>query len=171
MAFVTGPDETQRQRFARMVAEYEVPLLRTCCVYLRDCTLAEDAVQETFLKAYKALPAFRGACSEKTWLMRIALNTCRSIQRSSWSRLIDRRVDFDALPEQAAPERFDACGITQAIQALPIKQREVILLYYYHDMTLAEIAQALGVAVSTVGKRIKQARAHLKRLLGEEADP
>lgn len=67
-----------------MVETYEVSLFRTCYMYLRDKESAEDAVQETFLKAYRALHTFRGDCSEKTWLMRIAVNVCRDMGRSRW---------------------------------------------------------------------------------------
>ena len=70
--------------FELLVAQNQEKLLRTCYLYLRDRQLAEDAVQETFLKAYRSLPAFRGDSSEKTWLMRIAVNTCRDLYRSEW---------------------------------------------------------------------------------------
>ncbi len=80
MEVVTGPNISYEEMLAQMVAQYEVSLLRTCYMYLRDRELAEDATQEAFLKAYKALPTFRGECSEKTWLMRIAMNTCRDMK-------------------------------------------------------------------------------------------
>ena len=75
MEIVKGPSNSHEAMLAHMVAQYEVMLLRTCYMYLRDRGLAEDATQETFLKAYKALDSFRGESSEKTWLMRIAMNT------------------------------------------------------------------------------------------------
>ena len=70
MELVKGPTYSHEEMLAHMVAEYEVILLRTCYMYLHDKALAEDATQETFLKAYKALDSFRGESSEKTWLMR-----------------------------------------------------------------------------------------------------
>ena len=87
MELVKGPTYSHEEMLAHMVAEYEVILLRTCYMYLHDKALAEDATQETFLKAYKALDSFRGESSEKTWLMRIAMNTCRDMKRSAWFRL------------------------------------------------------------------------------------
>lgn len=77
MELVKGPTYSHEEMLAHMVAQYEVILLRTCYMYLHDKALAEDATQETFLKAYKALDSFCGESSEKTWLMRIAMNTCR----------------------------------------------------------------------------------------------
>ena len=84
------------ETLTRMVGEWQLPLLRTCCAVLGSEDLAKDAVQETFLKAYRGLPSFRGECSEKTWLMRIAVNVCRDMLRSSWFRTIDRRAAWSS---------------------------------------------------------------------------
>lgn len=70
------------EKLEQMVALYQLPLLRLCYAYLHDEELPKDAVQETFLKAYRALPAFRKEASEKAWLNRIAINTCKDIRRS-----------------------------------------------------------------------------------------
>ena len=63
----------------RLVEQYQTPLRRMCFIMLRDEELAKDAVQDTFLKVYKNIDVFRGECSEKTWLMQIAVNTCRDV--------------------------------------------------------------------------------------------
>ena len=68
MAVITN--ENARQRLVRLVEQYQTDLLRLCYIQLHDTALAEDAVQETFIKAYRSFPSFRGDCSEKTWLMR-----------------------------------------------------------------------------------------------------
>ncbi len=171
MEVVTGPDISYEEMLAQLVAQYEVPLLRTCYMYLRDRALAEDAVQETFLKAYKALPSFRGDCSEKTWLMRIAVNICRDMRRSAWFRHVDRSVDMDLLSNMAKPTDLgEADDLTQAIMQLPPKYREVVLLHFYQDMTYREIAGVLNVAVSTVGRRVQQACGRLERRLRKEDD-
>lgn len=74
--------ESDRERaLVDMVERYQTPLRRMCCAILHDAALSEDAVQETFLKAYRAIDGFRGECGEKTWLMRIAINTCRDMRR------------------------------------------------------------------------------------------
>ena len=98
MATAQKPDLSMEETLARMVGEWQLPLLRTCCAVLGSEDLAKDAVQETFLKAYRGLPSFRGECSEKTWLMRIAVNVCREMLRSSWFRTIYRRVSMEQLP-------------------------------------------------------------------------
>lgn len=170
MEVVSDPNLSCEEMLAHMVAQYEVALLRTCYMYLRDRELAEDATQETFLKAYKALPAFRGECSEKTWLMRIAMNTCRDMKRSAWFRHIDRRVDVDLIqrPAREADALGEANDLTQAVLCLPPKYKEVILLHYYQDMSLREIAEALDIAVSTASDRVRQACRKLEGILRKE---
>ena len=160
----------REEMLANIVAQYEVTLLRTCYMYLRDRNLAEDATQETFLKAYKALDTFRGESSEKTWLMKIAINTCRDIRRNAWFRYMDRSVEIERLPLPARTDEWaDADELTQAILKLPARYKEVILLYFYQDMTIREIAGVLDIAHSTVGKRIKTACRKLRKMLGKEA--
>ncbi len=165
MEVVTGPDSILNQALARLVDQYQTALLRMCYLYLHDAALAEDAVQETFLKAYKALPAFHGDCSEKTWLMHIAVNTCRDMQRSAWFRHVDRRVTPDVLPDASAPFEEADEELTLAIMGLPRKLREAVILYYYQDMSVTEIAAALGVVPSTVSNRLKHARKKLRATL------
>ena len=166
MEFVKGPTNSNEETLTRLVAQYEVTLLHTCYMYLRDRGLAEDATQETFLKAYKALDSFRGESSEKTWLMRIAMNTCRDIKRNVWFRFVDQKVELDQLPLPApAPEFGEADDLAQAILQLPARHKEVILLYYYQDMTMQETAKLLKTTPSNIAKRLDRARTMLRKEL------
>ena len=153
-----------------MIACYGDDILRLCLLYLGDRQLAEDAFQETFVKAWRSRDAFRGACSEKTWLSRIAVNTCRDMLRSGWFRMMKRSEPVEALFDLPAPEETDAATVRDAVLALPGKYREVIVLYYDRDMKLGEIAETLHLPVNTVSTRLRRARALLKRTLGEEVD-
>lgn len=167
MSRIKGPDQARgpNHELERLVLQYQQPLLRTCFLYLRDRALAEDAVQETFLKAYRSLPSFRGECSEKTWLMKIAMNTCCDLRRAHRLRRIDPRHIPDLLPQAAEPfTQAEEALVTQVMQ-LPRKLREVILLYYYQDMTVTEIAVSLGISQSSVSGRLKRARGKLRTLL------
>lgn len=171
MSVVMGPDSDQSQALYRLVEQYQTALLRLCYVSLGDRAQAEDAVQETFLKAYQALRSFRGDCSEKTWLVRIAVNTCRDMQRSAWFRHIDRRVTPDQLPPASTPFEEKDEELTMEVMRLPRKLREAVMLYYYQDMGVGEIAASLGVAPSTVSNRLKMARKKLRtRLEGGRSD-
>lgn len=163
-----GPDKTLQTTFTQLVEAYQKPLLNLCYMYLRDRAQAEDAVQEAFLKAYRALPAFRGESSHKTWLSRIAINVCRDMQRSSWFTRLNRFITPEELPERAAAEDPATAGLADAIMRLPARCREVVLLYYEQNLTMAETAQALGISPSCVSRRLKTACALLRDALGEE---
>ena len=163
MSRIKGPDRAQdpNHELERLVLQYQQPLLRTCFLYLRDRTLAEDAVQETFLKAYRGLPKFRGDCSEKAWLICIAVNSCKTMMRRPWFKITRQSVFWEPLPLPDPNADEEAIELTQEIMKLPPKQREVILLYYYHGLTGKEIAKALGISGAAVSKRLKQAKNQL----------
>ena len=167
MSEVRGPDNAQEREaaFERLVEDYQAVLLRTCFLYLKDQALAEDAVQETFVKAYRHMEAFRGECSERTWLVKIAINVCRDLKRSAWFRFTDRRVTPDMLPEPAAPCSPQDEELTAAVLRLPVKLRETVLMYYYHGMTVSDMAKTLGISQSSVSGRLQRARGKLRDAL------
>ncbi len=181
MIAVTGPcsvnetaipsDLTKEERFTQMVSAYQLSLKRMCYVYLRDPAAAEDAVQETFLKAYQRIDSFRGESTERTWLMSIAINTCRDMNRSAWLRHTDRRVTPEDLAIPSPSRGEDALALAEALRRLPARLREAVLLYYYQNMTIKEVSQALHAAPSTIDKRLKQAREKLRHLLAEDPIP
>ncbi|NLX82605.1 MAG: sigma-70 family RNA polymerase sigma factor [Clostridiales bacterium] len=154
----------KEESITRMMEQYGPSLIRTCFLYLKDAQLAEDAAQETFLKAYRNLDRFRGECSEKTWLMRIAMNTCHDIRRNSWFRFVDRRVAVADKAASEEPEFIRDSTVTQAVMNLSAKYREVILLRYYQQMTTSEIAHTLSTSFNTIKSRLLRAR----RLLSDE---
>ena len=149
----------------RAMEQYEESLLRMCFVYLGDAQLAEDAVQETFLKAYRSLSGFRGEASEKTWLLRIAINTCKDVRRGAWLRHVDRNVALDQLREPSAPDAAFDDSLTRAVMALKPRYRAAVLLCYYKGLTGQEAAQALGVSRATVMNRLRKAKEQIKKAL------
>ena len=165
MEIVKGPGNRPEERISRMIKTYEKDLLRLCCVYLKDSSMAEDAVQETFLKAYKNLHSFRGESSEKTWLIRIAINVCKDMQRTAWFRIIGRMVNLDDVQIPQVQEHDVKSAVVAEIMRLPKKLKEVVLLYYYEDMNQSEIAEILNVSITTVHRRLEKARALLKDML------
>ncbi len=168
MERIKAPDpETTEQTFTDLVNTHQTALLRMCYLNLRDRGLAEDAVQETFVKAYRALPAFRGDSNLKTWLMRIAINTCRDMQRGSWLKHISRTVTLDQLAEPSESFSEDAVTVNMEIARLPVKLREAVLLYYYQNMKIEEVADALGIGISSASERLKRAKEKLRTTLKE----
>lgn len=165
MMVVTRAD-SRDDTLRRLMAQYQQDVLRMCCSILRDQALAEDAAQETFVKVWRGLEHFRGEAAEKTWIMRIAINACRDIQRTGWMRHADRRVPLEQIPETGcAPE--DA-SLSDAVLRLPRKLKEAVLLYYYQGMTLEETAQVLRISATSVFGRLKRARAKLRDALEGE---
>lgn len=125
--------------------------------------MAEDAVQETFVKAYRNLKSFRGESNEKTWLVRIAINVCKDMQRTAWFQNLGRMVNLDDV--KLPPETEVRSEVVEQIMSLPKKLKEVVLLFYYENMNQSEIAEALGVSVTTVHRRLNKAREALRLLL------
>ena len=171
MEVVQGPGNNYEELLEPMVRKYEKDLLRICYVYLRDAALAQDAVQETFLRVHKKLNAFRRDCSEKTWLMHIAMNVCKDFRKNAWYRFVDRRVSLDQLSIPSAPPSLEQITLTSEIMRLPRKHMEVILLYYYQDLNTREIGQVLGITPAAVSDRLNKARSRLRvSLKGDDGD-
>ena len=159
--------DQRREWLESAVLRWEKPMLHLCFAYLGDTALAEDAVQETFFKAWKHFDRFRGEADEKTWLTRIAINTCKDLLKSSWIRNTDRSVTPDNLPEGSVPfeERDDT--VTRAVMSLPDKLREAALLRWYQGLSLEEMVKVLHLPRSTVNYRLKKAKTMLKGELEE----
>lgn len=158
---------SRQEREARLegwVRAYGTSILRTCFVCLSDVREAEDAMQETFLKAWKAMESFEGrnGAGEKTWLTHIALNVCRDIRRTRWFRHIDMRRALEEIPQGVAAALPEDRSLLLDIMQLPDKYKQPILLYYYQDMTIEETAQVLGVSKSTVHNRLRKAEGQLR---------
>ena len=172
MDTVKGPDRKE-ERIERMVNLYQLPLLRLCIMYLHDEEQAKDAVQETFIKAYRNLDSFRADASEKTWLTRIAINTCKNVYRSGWFRHVDRTVTVDMMAEKPAPVDQEDWELTEAIMNLPRKLKEAALLCWLQGMTYEETARTLGISRQAVAGRLNRARKKLRFALegSDDHDP
>ena len=162
MDVVKGPDSERGESIRQMIDENQTALLRMCYLYLHDVQLAEDAVQETFIKAVRAWDSFRGEAGVRTWLTRIAMRTCMDMRRGFWFRWVDRRVTPEMLPDRAQEAEEGESALTLAVMNLPKKEREVILLYYYQDMNMKDIAETLGVTQPTVSYRLRRAKEKLR---------
>ncbi len=161
-----------------LMDEYGTEILRLCTLYLKDYQLAEDAVQETFLKVYTKYSGFRNQCSIKTWITTIAMNVCRDIMRrhSYTERPLFLPEDEDAQEEyinrklaqssdDSGPDVETRLTLLQAVTDLPEIYRKTILLYYYNGFSTPEIARILHCPQATVNVRLKRARDQLRRVL------
>ena len=155
----------------KMMDDYGNDLLRLCYMYLKDYQLAEDALQDTFIKVYTKYASFKKQSSEKTWITSIAMNVCKDYMRKkSFSEQADDfstfiPVDESASPETLALQSVENAQVLKAVLALPDIYRQTILLYYYSGFSTVEISKILKTAKPTVNVRLKRARDMLKASL------
>ena len=162
-----------KAKLARWIAEYSDVLLKTCYVYLHNLPQAEDALQDTFLKAYQSMARAEAQtiASEKAWLMRIAINVCHDYHRSRWFRYIDKTLAVEDLPQNLMSVSPEERSLLADVFHLPEKAKQVLLLYYYQELTLQETADVLHISRSAVHKRLQKAQALLKgKLTGRDFD-
>src|SRR3979490_2027404 len=138
---------------------------------------ARDVCQETFLRAFRALPGFRGQAKFSSWLYRIALNLCRDwIRRERRAPVVQPPEDVDLIELAAAAEPSESIEdlvarkdltrlVERAMALLPEEQRTAIVLKEYHGLTFQEIAELVGCPLSTVKTRLYQGLTVLRREL------
>lgn len=162
------PEDQSNNRAAikRLMEQYGSSLFRMAAIYLKDADLAQDAVQETFLKAYQHMHTFRGDCSEKTWLTSICIHHCQNLLKTAWFRY-HSRTNIDLLPETPVDFDFPDSTVLTEVMRLPAKLREVILLRYYQGLKVKEIARTLNLSDGMVKDRLKKANRGLHDRLKE----
>ena len=159
-------DTERSQRTTELMTRYGTDIKRFCLLQLRDASQAEDAAQDVFIKAWRALSTFRGDSSEKTWLLHIAANTCRDYQRTGWFRFMDRRVTPEDMERGTAFE-FPDDSLSKAITELPALLRQAVTLRYFEELSIREMTQVLGVSEATAKRRIRKANVLLRQSLKE----
>lgn len=160
-------DERAFQEVVHAHADY---LLRLAYLYVKDWQAAEDIVQDTFLSYYAKFEQFEERASLKTYLTRITINKCKDYLKS-WryrkltltNQFFGGRKDRESLVEET--EKLD---IAEAVLSLPIQLREVIIHYYYEELSVLEVASLLGIPDNTVKTRLRRARQLLKNKLSAE---
>ena len=156
--------DPRREEFVRLVREHGRSLFRAARALLDSDAAAEDAVGEAVLLAWQSFHRLREPAAVKSWLLRITVN-CACGQR----RKTGREVALEGLEERPAPESPEGPGgLWEAVWALPREQRLAVILYYYDDMSVAEIARTLGVPQGTVKSRLSRGRDRLRQMLQEE---
>lgn len=134
---------------------------------------AQDAVQETFIRAYRALPRYESRDRFRGWLFRILINRCRTagarVQRLRGRQRAYREVTEGAVEPVAASNGLLE-PITRALQLLPAEHREAFLLKHVEELSYEEMAKLTGAGVSALKMRVKRARERLQDLLGDLHD-
>jgi RNA polymerase sigma-70 factor (ECF subfamily) len=163
--------------FNELVLRWERPIYALAYRTIGREEDARDVCQETFLRAFRALPGFRGQAKFSSWLYRIALNLCRDwMRRERRAPTIQAPEDVDLIEMAAAAEPSESIedlvarkDLTQVVERamafLPEEQRTAIILKEYHGLTFQEIAELVGCPLSTVKTRLYQGLAVLRRQL------
>lgn len=176
---VARVQQGEKRAFDVLVQRYQYKIIKLISRYVHDPNEALDISQEAFLKAYRALPGFRGDSAFYTWLYRIAINTAKNYLVAQGRRPPGSDIDaqdaeqFDgqsSLKEYETPERLllkDEIEATvyQAIDELPEDLRTAITLREFEGMSYEEIAQTMGCPIGTVRSRIFRAREAIDKRL------
>ncbi|MBQ8860194.1 MAG: sigma-70 family RNA polymerase sigma factor [Ruminococcus sp.] len=149
--------------FDLIYLEYKDYIFRTSLLYLKDYHLAEDCTQNVLIKIYRKIHTFKGKSSLKTWITGICINTCKDMLKK---RKHVQNID-ETIPDKSAD--FESLiSVTEAVMSLPLQIREVVILYYYREFTMKEVAQITHTKISNVEYRIRRAKTLLKEKLGDD---
>lgn len=147
-----------------LVERYGNEMLRLAILYLGSREQAEDAVQDSFIKIYLSA---REEAPAKSFVMRVLVNTCKDYLKSGWNRHVNLVDEYSesTVSEGDALHTNEMGELRQAVLELPPKYREIVILRYYEDFSVGEIAQILGRPQPTVSIRLKRACALLEKRL------
>jgi RNA polymerase sigma-70 factor, ECF subfamily len=188
-ALVTRVQQGDKKAFDLLVLKYQRKIIRLLSRMIRDQNEIEDVAQEAFIKAYKALPQFRGDSAFYTWLYRISINTARnwlsqnsrrpSSPNMNVSENDETFSEIDNLTDSHTPEaemvsREIAASVNQTIESLPDELRQAIVMREIDGMSYEDIALAMSCPIGTVRSRIFRAReaiaTKLRPIMGNEGD-
>lgn len=165
--------DEKAQRFSEECGPYAGMVYRHCLHMLSRPEEAEDAAQESMLRAFRAYDGYRGE-GTATWLYRIAHNTCLDILRSArWKR---ETLPYDGLPETVDPsptpedvyqKRSRQEQLWQAVEQLPTDQQVILSLYYGENQSYEALSRLLKLPEGTVKSRLSRAKENLRKVLGQ----
>jgi RNA polymerase sigma-70 factor (ECF subfamily) len=184
---VTGCAVAEFEDFDALVLAEQRRIYRVLLAMLRDSDAADSLTQECFLKAYEHRKRFRGECSIRTWLMRIAINLARDHVKNRrwqfWRTLFHESAgseeqgdphepaDPRASPERSLLAREQLAHVSAVVDNLPNQQRAVFVLRFLEEMSIEEIAQATSLRPGTVKAHLFRAVSAVRERVKERKDP
>lgn len=161
----------REEKLKWLMKAYGNDVIRIAYTYLKQKQLAEDVAQDVFIKCYEKMNTFKHQSSYKTWLIRITVNRCKDVLKS-WSfknvlitDFFKSKQTYSILEHQYFSSEENET-ISQQVISLPVKLREVIILFYYQDFSIEEISDLLQINPNTVKTRLHRGRLKLKESLG-----
>jgi len=147
--------------FESIVKTHSNSMYRLLIAYCRNTSDAEDILQNTFLKLYQSNKVFKSEVHIKNWLYMVAVNEAKNVKKNHWS-------NYKEIPEEIVFHTPEQKYLYEEIERLSDKLRIVILLYYYEEYSIREIAKILQIKESAVQTRLQRARERLEEFLKEE---
>ncbi|MBN8202584.1 MULTISPECIES: sigma-70 family RNA polymerase sigma factor [Bacillaceae] len=154
-----------------LVNKYGKDIKKLAYMYVKDWGKAEDITQEVFIICYKKLHLFRGDSSYKTWLYKITVNKCKDElkRKSFWQfRLAEKLKDHVPKSERSTEEQVitksEDQELSDNVLSLPIKYREVIILFYYEGLKIKEIHELTGLNIDTIKTRLSRSKGLLRKM-------
>lgn len=156
--------EGDRTAFEALLAPAAPPAARLALAMLHDRGEAEDAVQEAALKAWRKLDRLRPGLEFRPWFLGIVANQCRTVRRGRWFKLT-RQADLQGSTPSMADQAIRDADLERALKELGYNHQVVIVMHFYLDLPLADVAAALGLSLPAVKSRINRALKRLRPLL------
>lgn len=157
------PEERER-RLIETMDQYGDDIVKLCYTYVRNWQTAEDLTQDSFLRFFRSLHTFRGEANIKTFLYRIAINVCHDYLMS-WkykkvtiTNAFQKLLHTDRSTEQVVISMDDSARLVSAIEQLPPKYKDVIIVFHFGEMSLEETGVILNLPINTVKTRLRRAR-------------
>lgn len=149
--------------FDSLYLEYKDYIFHTCILYLKDYHLAEDCTQNVLIKIYRKIHTFKGKSTLKTFITKICINTCKDMLRKN------KQIEtIDETLQDTSDDFISRLSVTEAVLSLPLQFREVVILYYYREFTMKEVAKITHTKISNVEYRLRRAKTLLKEKLGDD---
>ncbi|WP_421378171.1 sigma-70 family RNA polymerase sigma factor [Bacillus salacetis] len=164
-------DFTKEETVEWLMNEYGRKVVRLAYTYLKQEEMAEDVAQEVFIKCYQKLDTFRHDSSYQTWIYTITVNLCKD-KLKSWSfrnlivsDFFSAKTISHRTPETSVINREAKRELSESVLQLPVKYREIVILFYYEDLSYNEISELLGISKQSIKTRLHRGRNLLKKKL------
>ncbi|MFS0863592.1 sigma-70 family RNA polymerase sigma factor [Fredinandcohnia sp. 179-A 10B2 NHS] len=155
----------------KLIDEYSDMVKRLSYTYVKDWQVAEDITQEVFIACYKSLGHFRKDCSYKNWIYKININKCKDFLKGKWlvpKEFLEKLFLNENQKSLSTEERVMLINeeriLSQNVLSLPVRYREIIILYYYEDMKMKEISDLTGLHIATIKTRLSRAKKILRKI-------
>ncbi len=166
---VSAAQEGDDSAFEALLGPTIEPAYRLACGMLHDRHAAEDAIQEASVKAWRNIRRLRPGSDIRPWFLGIVANECRTTRRAHWWSVL-RIAESDQPFRGSLDEGAVGMDVRRAIRRLSYRRRLVLVMHWYLDMSVSEVATATGSTEHAVESELSRGLAQLRRLIGREVD-